>query len=273
MHERRFPARRAPLVLGVLALCAASFGWAQAGRSEAEIRAQYQAERAACLSGRSPADQETCLKEAGAAQAAALRGQLADDTARYRANALMRCNALPPADREACRMRIEGHGTTRGSVESGGIYRELVTREVGPAPAPSAAPLPGAPLPDAPLPGAPLPATPAPAATAPATSATPAPVAPAAPRAPGGPSFTPVQPVVPGAAAAPPPPAPTTVPVPALVPAPAMVPVPAAPAASPAPSASSPPTLQISPPTTPVQRVPEAVTLPPMVPAEPSTSR
>src|SRR5690606_39685323 len=66
-----------------------------------------------------------------------------------------------------CRMRIEGAGTVRGSVEGGGLYRELRIRE----PAPQAA---------QPAP-APAPATTAPAVTPSATP--PSTTAPSAPPA------------------------------------------------------------------------------------------
>lgn len=96
--------------------------------SDAQMR--YQQERAACDSGRSHQDRATCLREAGAAYEEAKRGRLADGGAQYRENALARCSALPPEERGACQARMEGQGTTSGSVAGGGIYRELVIREV-----------------------------------------------------------------------------------------------------------------------------------------------
>lgn len=97
------------------------------GRSDAEVR--YQQERAACNSGQSHQDQATCLREAGAALQEARRGRLDDGQGAYQQNALVRCSALPPEERSACQARMQGQGTTRGSVAEGGIYRELVTRE------------------------------------------------------------------------------------------------------------------------------------------------
>jgi len=110
------------------ALAATSALAADAGRrSDAEVR--YQEERAACNSGQSHQDQATCLREAGAALQEARRGRLDDGQAAYQQNALVRCSALPPEERSACQARMQGQGTTRGSVAEGGIYRELVTRE------------------------------------------------------------------------------------------------------------------------------------------------
>ncbi|HUG22293.1 hypothetical protein [Piscinibacter sp.] len=97
----------------------------------ANAQARYQQERAACLSGQSNQDRATCLQEAGAAFAQAKREGLNDGpAAQYQNNALQRCEALPGDDRQACVARMQGQGTTTGSVATGGIYRELVTREI-----------------------------------------------------------------------------------------------------------------------------------------------
>lgn len=94
-----------------------------------DAQARYKQERAACESGKSHQDRATCLREAGAALEEARRGRLEDSQAQYEKNALVRCNPLPPAERKDCIARMQGQGTTRGSVAEGGIYRELVTRE------------------------------------------------------------------------------------------------------------------------------------------------
>jgi hypothetical protein len=80
-------------------------------------------------------DRAACLRESAAAAEEARRGRLGDSdhAATYRENAVARCNALPAADRDACRARIQGEGVTRGSVKEGGIYRELTIRETGSA--------------------------------------------------------------------------------------------------------------------------------------------
>lgn len=131
---------------------------AQAG-SDAETR--YQQERALCESGLSPQDRAACLREAAAARAEARRGQLGNgsgDAARHLENALARCKPLPPEDRADCEYRMRGGGAMRGSVEEGGIYRETITREVGPpgeiAPAPQSPPA-TSPRPSVPDAGAP----------------------------------------------------------------------------------------------------------------------
>ncbi|MDP3085629.1 MAG: hypothetical protein Q8N44_18320 [Rubrivivax sp.] len=111
----------------------------------AAAAARYEQERALCTSGRSNQDRATCLREAGAALAEARKHQLDGDAAQYAINERKRCQRLPDDDRKACLARMQGQGTTSGSVASGGIYRELVTREVvapsaaAPASAPKAA--------------------------------------------------------------------------------------------------------------------------------------
>ena len=112
---------------------------AQAPPAAAPERPQsYQADRALCVSGLSHQEREACLREAGAARQAGRRGQLEDDDATYRRNALRRCDPLPPPQRQDCITRMRDRDTTiEGSVEEGGIYREH--REfVPPSPMPAA---------------------------------------------------------------------------------------------------------------------------------------
>ena len=93
----------------------------------------------ACTNGQSNQDRATCLQEAGAARDAANKGQLNDGDARYRRNAKVRCDALTGDEARDCLARMQGKGTTSGSAEAGGIYRETVTREVKPPEDPASA--------------------------------------------------------------------------------------------------------------------------------------
>lgn len=115
------------------ALPAASTAIAAGPDGAPDVQARYRQDRERCERIESAADRATCLREAAAARAEARRGRLAngaDDPIRYLENALRRCEPLPPEDRADCEYRVRGGGTTRGSVEEGGIYRETVTREV-----------------------------------------------------------------------------------------------------------------------------------------------
>jgi hypothetical protein len=111
-----------------LVLAAIPAAWS-AGKAMPQAQQQYQQERAYCMSGKSQQDRATCLKEAGAAYDEARRGGLNNKAAAdYSQNATERCNAQPPADRDACIQRIVGAGATQGSVKGGGLIRETETK-------------------------------------------------------------------------------------------------------------------------------------------------
>jgi len=96
---------------------------------------QYQAERAKCFNGKSTEDRATCLTEANAAFAANKKGKLTVGDAQYQNNAVLRCQALPAADKVDCERRMHGEGHVSGSAEAGGIFRELeVQTSVTPKP-------------------------------------------------------------------------------------------------------------------------------------------
>jgi hypothetical protein len=100
---------------------------AAAAADMSEAQSRYQKERAACINGQSHQDRATCLQEAGAAMQEARRGNLGGGMDQYEQNQLRRCDAHLTEDREDCLRRMRGEGTISGSVEGGGIYRELRT--------------------------------------------------------------------------------------------------------------------------------------------------
>ena len=112
----------------VLTLACVPAAWSAGQKGMSEAQQRYKQERAHCLSGQSNQDRATCLREAGAALQEARRNRL-DNSAGVdlQANATARCRAQPAADQEACVQRIMGAGSTRGSVEAGGLIREAVT--------------------------------------------------------------------------------------------------------------------------------------------------
>lgn len=121
-----------------LALCAAgallsATVTAAADRGKlSDAQMVYQRERAACLNSQTSEDRATCLREAGAALGEARRGRLDDGQAQFEQNRLLRCHRQPLEDHHDCVRRMNGEGFTSGSVEGGGIYRELVTPVVPP---------------------------------------------------------------------------------------------------------------------------------------------
>ena len=103
--------------------------------------AVYRRDRADCLAGRSAQDRKTCLQEAGAALAAARRGQLVSpDAATLVANALRRCQAVRAEDRSDCERMARGEGSREGSVAEGAILKRIsrIVVEAPAAGAPSA---------------------------------------------------------------------------------------------------------------------------------------
>lgn len=125
---------------GSLAIAAALAAVALAATAETPSRSdRLETHRAACLLTRPNANVDACVEEALAAREAVREGELDDGNSPYRRNALLRCRSLPAADQPACEARVRGSGSVSGSVEEGGILRELVVREAPPA-RPAAAP-------------------------------------------------------------------------------------------------------------------------------------
>ena len=122
-------------MLALLAVVSAP-AFAASATSPASASASYQHERDRCNSAPASQDRASCLREAGAVLAESRRG-IAPPVADYAANQVRRCDRLPDADRQACVARMQGQGTTSGSVGGGGIYRELVTTETAPAASPA----------------------------------------------------------------------------------------------------------------------------------------
>lgn len=116
-------------VLAGAVLCGAMVTAASASGHDnlSEAQANFRAERANCLNGRSNQDRTTCLKEAGAAFDEAKRGRLNDGNTQYQQNVTIRCQKLDADSRQACERRMRGEGVVTGSVASGGLYRELST--------------------------------------------------------------------------------------------------------------------------------------------------
>jgi hypothetical protein len=116
------------ILLACTAALATSAAFAAGAKTTAQSEAQaaYQQERAACMSGQSGQERADCLKEASAALAESRRGELSS-APRSSANAKLRCDALSGADKSDCLARMEGGGTTSGSVKGGGILRQKVT--------------------------------------------------------------------------------------------------------------------------------------------------
>lgn len=129
----RAASMRRSLVAAAAVLCSVAAVASEPTSSSAALadaQAAYARERAVCLSGRSPQDEATCLKEAGAELEMVRQagGKLPDESPQALAkNALRRCQVVAAADRYACEQMATGHGIVSGSVAGGGILKEYVT--------------------------------------------------------------------------------------------------------------------------------------------------
>lgn len=125
MTRSPIPVRNLTLAaLGTL-LCVSGALAADTGVAD-DAQARYRQDLAACNSGQSNQDRDTCRLEARHALAEARRGGLTD-AGQYQQNAAQRCAALTGDDRSACEGRTRGEGSSDGSVGGGGILRESVT--------------------------------------------------------------------------------------------------------------------------------------------------
>jgi hypothetical protein len=98
--------------------------------------ALHQLQQAACAKMPSATERTACTRRADGQLAEALRAQTEarENAAALIANALQRCQAHAPPEREACERMARGEGSASGSVEGGGTIKELSTRTVGPVP-------------------------------------------------------------------------------------------------------------------------------------------
>src|SRR5688572_20714763 len=124
---------RIPSIRPVALILAAAFACSGAmagGSAKSAAQAEAQKYRQACMAGQTHQDRATCLREANNFMADLKKnpGKF-ESAANVEANAKARCEPLSGSDRAACMARASGQGKVSGSVEAGGIYRELVTRE------------------------------------------------------------------------------------------------------------------------------------------------
>ena len=100
------------------------------GSTGIDASGNTQSEIAACNTGKTQQDLQTCLKEARNASADKSKGQMSGnkDTGPVTGmNALQRCDALQGTDKIACQARVAGYGTQEGSIAGGGVIRQTET--------------------------------------------------------------------------------------------------------------------------------------------------
>jgi hypothetical protein len=128
--RRQLSRPTSPLLMLLAALgCSSALAAGKADTLDPKLR--YQRESAACTTIKFFDDRANCLSEASTRYAGTQPSRADEHPDILARNALKRCEPLPEPERKDCVARMQGQGTTSGSVSGGGIYRELVTREVG----------------------------------------------------------------------------------------------------------------------------------------------
>lgn len=116
------------ILAGALTAGAAIAGLASAqiatGTTGIDASGSTASEIAACNSGATPQDRETCLREARSASAEKRSGQLGGSSP-LTANAMQRCDVFQGDEKVACQARVVGIGDSKGSVGGGGVVREV----------------------------------------------------------------------------------------------------------------------------------------------------
>jgi len=146
IHQLSSLNRMAAGVFGGIVLAASA--WTVHAADNSSIEARYKQDVANCNAGRTNQAKQVCLQEAGAARVEARRNNLTTNGGNYDANAVQRCQRLPATDRAACEAQMAGQGKTYGSVQGGGVLREMTIQV--PAGTPGAQPAPGYAPPPAP---------------------------------------------------------------------------------------------------------------------------
>ena len=125
-----FPSAPLSFTLASALLAASTLAMAQPSPA-ADAHGRYEQERQKCMTNNTQDSLATCLREAGAAQDAARKGQLSNPGPQAADNATQRCSVFQNADEKAeCVRRVQGPAS--GSVSAGGVLRESVTTTVLP---------------------------------------------------------------------------------------------------------------------------------------------
>ena len=97
------------------------------GTTGIDATGNARSEAAACNSGMTQQDRETCLREVRNANADKRAGKLDNAGGQFNSNAAQRCDVLTGQDKIACEARVAGIGNSQGSVAGGGVIREVET--------------------------------------------------------------------------------------------------------------------------------------------------
>jgi hypothetical protein len=109
------------------AVVAASAQVGVIGDTGIDTSGNHQQEVAWCMDNTVGDEQAACLKDSGAARAEKREGTLDKPGENYRANAMRRCDDFAGDDRIACRARVQGQGSSSGTVQGGGVIKKIET--------------------------------------------------------------------------------------------------------------------------------------------------
>ena len=112
------------LSIGVVTAASAQIA---SGTTGIDATGNAQSELAACNNGKTQQDRETCMTEVRNANAAKRAGKVDNGSARFKENALARCDVFKGEEQIACQARIVGYGDAGGSVAGGGVIRQIET--------------------------------------------------------------------------------------------------------------------------------------------------
>jgi hypothetical protein len=117
----RHPSHPTRILLMLLAALGASTALAAGKGATSDPQARYQREAGACNTARISDRRADCLSDAALRLAISLPTPAIESPAALARNVLKRCEPLPEQDRKDCVARMQGQGTTSGSVAGGGM--------------------------------------------------------------------------------------------------------------------------------------------------------
>ena len=126
-HVVRLAASVTAFVLLTFGAVTAASAQIASGTTGIDATGNAQSELAACNSGKTQQDRQTCITEVRNANAAKRAGQVDNSGGRFKENALARCDVFKGEEQIACQARIVGYGDAAGSVAGGGVIRQVET--------------------------------------------------------------------------------------------------------------------------------------------------
>ena len=126
-HAMRLAASATAFVFFTFGAITAASAQIASGTTGIDATGNAQSELAACNSGKTQQDRQTCITEVRNANAAKRAGKVDNSGGRFKQNALSRCDVFQGEEQIACQARVVGYGEAAGSVAGGGVIRQVET--------------------------------------------------------------------------------------------------------------------------------------------------